>query len=94
MKLLLLGLFTICDVAISLLLNKFVFKDLDRFLQFLGSLLFNSFMGGVYIELMGGEGFIQFPYSAITDFGFWCVIFLTAAMVFFHIWALTSRIVD
>jgi hypothetical protein len=91
MKLLLLGLFTLCDVAISLLLNKFVFKDLDRFFQFLGSLSFNGVMGVIYLEMMGGEGLIQFPYDAITDFGFWVVLFLTAAMVFFHIWALTSR---
>ncbi|MEN8642602.1 hypothetical protein [Pseudomonas sichuanensis] len=94
MNLLLLGLFATCDVAISLLLNKFVFKNLDRFLQFLGSLLFNAYMGGVYIELMGGDGLIRFYHNSITDFGFWFVVVLTAAMFFFHIWAMTSRSVD
>lgn len=94
MKLLLLGLFATCDIAISLLLNRFIFKKLDKFLQFLGSSLFNGFMGGVYIEMMSGEGLIRFPYNSITDFGFWLVVFLTAAMFFFHIWALTSRNVD
>ncbi|WP_110995243.1 hypothetical protein [Pseudomonas sichuanensis] len=94
MKLLLLGLFAICDIAISLLLNRFAFKNLDRFLQFSGSLFFNGCMGGVYIEMMSGEGLIRFPYNSITDFGFWFVILLTAAMFFFHIWAFTSRSVD
>ena len=94
MNLLLLGLFAICDVAISLLLNKFVFKNPDRFLQFLGSLFSNAFMGGVYIELMGGDGLIRFSHNSITDFGFWFVVVLTAAMVLFHIWAFTSRRVD
>ncbi|WP_252088891.1 hypothetical protein [Pseudomonas sp. MWU13-3659] len=94
MKLLLLGLFSMCDVVISLFLNRFVFKDMDGFLQFLGSLLFHGFMGGVYIEMLGGEGLIQFPYNSITDFGFWLVVFLTVTMFLFHIWAMTSRSVD
>lgn len=94
MKVLGLLAFLICDVIFSLTLRRCIFRDLANVWLFIGALMHATVMGVFYLETMGGKGMFGFSHDPPHPVEAWVVIILCGAMVFFHIWAFTSKLDD
>jgi hypothetical protein len=89
MELLGLTLFALTDLALRLALNKYVFKDMMRAWQFWSAFIYAICMSVIYLEIMAGEGVIEFPLETMDMASFWTMTTVTGAMVIFHALAFT-----
>lgn len=92
MKLLDFTLFVVCDVVFRLMLNRCFFRSLANKWRLLCALCYWVFMGGFYLEVMGGEGLFGFSRVPLNLVEVWFVIVMCGAMIGFHFWALSSRL--
>ncbi len=86
--------FVVCDVILRLILNRSFFRELVSGWKVFLALAYCSIMGCVYREVMGGEGVFGFSQESPHPVEAWTVIILCGVMVFFHIWAFTSKLDD
>ncbi|MDF9619804.1 hypothetical protein P5705_19320 [Pseudomonas entomophila] len=81
-------LLTLGDIALTLALSRFVFRDLVAGWQFWGALLYAAFVGGSYYELIGGQGFVPFALEEFSLFEYVVLVIFSLLMTAFHFWAL------
>lgn len=90
MKLLSLIVLAVIDTGLRLLLNKYVFKDMQRSWQLWGALFYAMWPVEAYLEILGGRGVIKFPLASMHPVGFWSVMFIASGMILFHALAFTN----
>lgn len=84
MKILQLVIFALFDVAVTLALTKHVFRDLISGWQRWGSVLYAVTLGGLYFELIGGQGFVMFPLDDLTLVEYVSLVVFSLGMMAFH----------
>ncbi|MCX2888386.1 MULTISPECIES: hypothetical protein [Pseudomonas] len=94
MKVLLFVFFAVCDVVFRLYLNKTVFRSLKSNWRLGLAGCYFVLMMRVYTDAMGGDGLFG-PYKPDDSVIIvWVVSTLCVVLLFFHLWAITSRMDD
>ncbi|MNH38906.1 hypothetical protein D3C79_1000070 [compost metagenome] len=92
MKILLFIIFAVCDVVFRLYLSKAVFRSLESNWRLGLAGCYFVLMMRIYTDAMGGEGLFGSYKHDDSVIVVWVISTLCVLMLFFHLWAITSRV--
>ncbi|PYB78232.1 hypothetical protein DMX11_10170 [Pseudomonas sp. LB-090624] len=91
MKFFLFIIFVMGDVVFRLFLNRTVFRSLGSNWMLICALCYFAFMMRVYLDIVGGGGLFGFSFRSGDVITVSVVPAVCVFMLFFHVWAVTSR---
>jgi hypothetical protein len=86
MKIAALAVFAIADIILSLLLRRLIFISMTRSWQAWAAYLYTVYFTGLYLQLLGENGFIVFEFDSFYSLGYWALAAYSFGMIAFHWW--------